>query len=214
MGAAEDFVENLKVIIQEKKHNTEFKKNILQESVDVLKSLFESHDGFFIKSVKDFDSKNFSFLLDLVSEHELSGEIPKILTENNIAFHAKELSDYKTVFLLDIGRRIFASGSPNNLLFIEIISKKYSQYRLRFTLFNPGVNFSVFEKNFFLIKLWIFDHGNVFSIHEIDMNKIGRYKKKQKIKLSDEKYNLSLTLNDLGEFSSLSVKRAGEKTKK
>ena len=214
MGAAEDFVENLKSIIQEKKHNTEFKKNILQESVDILKSLFESHNGFFIKSVKNFDSKSFSFLLDLVSEHELSEEIPKILTENNIIFYAKELSDYKTVFLLDIEKRIFASGSPNNLLFIEVISKKYSQYRLRFTLFNQGVNFSVFEKNFFFIKFWIFDHVNGFSIHELDMNKIDRDKKKQKIKLHDEKYNLSLTLNGLGEFSSLSVKRAGEKTKK
>jgi hypothetical protein len=46
------------------------------------------------------------------------------------------------------------------------------------------------------------------------MNKINRDKRKQRIKLPDEKYNLSLTLNDLGEFSSLIVKRAGEKTKK
>ena len=214
MGAAEDFVENLKSIIREKKHNTEFKKNILQESVDVLKSLFESRDGFFIRSIKDFDSKNFSVFVDIVSENGLSLEITKILDENSIDFYCKELSESSTVFLLDLGKRIFTSGSPSNLLFIEITSKKYSQYRLKFTLFNHGINFCVFEKSFFLIKLWIFDHVNGFSIHEVDMNKINRDKKKQKIKLPCKKYNLSLTLNDLGEFSSLEVKKAGEKTKK
>lgn len=213
MSLSEDFVESLKIILQEKKNNQEFKKNILQESLNFCIDFLKLENDFIVKSIKDYDSKYSSFYVDVLSDQNLAEKIKFVLQKNYLKIWTQDLSDFKSIFLIDLGPRLVISGSQHNLVFVEIVSKKYSQYKLKFTLCNPGVNFSVFEKNFYYVKFWTYELSRGFSVYELKLNGLDRNKKKHKIQTEDKKFQVSMNLNDMGEFVSLVVKKSGEKNK-
>jgi hypothetical protein len=211
-GASDDFVSGLKSKIQDDKIYSEFKKNILQDALECVLDIFASNPEIQVRNTKNFDSKEFCFFVDVNSVAQLEDEISKCLDVSKITYRKLNLDDYKWVFQIDLGKRIVSSGSPHNVFFIEIYSKRLSLHKIKFSICDFGFKYSIFDSGYHNFRFWVFDKG--FSLYDIPLKGIDRNKKKQKIETADGKFSLSFGLNTERNVTSLELARKkGKKIK-
>lgn len=213
-GASEVFVKGLKNKISEKNIKEEFDRNILQNSLMYLVDLFklESEGDLQVRTVRDFQIKEVCFFIDVVSKYPIEDALTSCFIHNKIPGLFKKLDDNKCIFRIDLENRLITSGNNHNYFFIEIYSKRGFTYKIKLSLCERDLNYSLYEKGYHYIKFWTFEE-NKFEDYEISLRKIDRKKKSQKIETPDEKYIASISLNDIGELNNFELSKKKRRKK-
>ena len=209
---SDDFVNGIKNKITDDEIHSEFKKNILLETIDFLVESFEKSGKISFKGIKNYEEKESCFFLDFCTEFNLNDLICSSLNESSISYTNQELVDYRSVFLIDLEGRLVTSGHKHNLFNLEIYSKRTSVYKLKISIHTPDLNYSLFDRGYHKCKFWVFD--KTFSVYDVSLKNIKRDRKTQKVETDDGKYSVSLILNEIGELNSIKLSRKREKKRK
>lgn len=212
-GVSENFVNNLRNKLTDQKIKDEFKRNVLQDALECILEIFKKSDDIEVRTIRDFETKEVCFFVDLYSKTPIEDSLSECFSLAKIPYKKIHLMDYKWAFQIDLGDKIISSGNPHNLFFVEIYSKRGSVQKVRFSICNKDLNFSIFDKGYHYCKFWAF-YENDFDLYEVSLRTIDRSKKKQKCETDDKKYAVSIQLNDLGEIILIEIsKKRGVKPK-
>jgi hypothetical protein len=114
-GAADDFVRSLREEISNKKNKIKGKRNILQDSANLLLEIFNKSNQIELRSIRSFEIDEIATYFDVYVEKDFSETISEILNSAGIPYKKLILYDYKCVFIIDLENRIASSGSSMNL---------------------------------------------------------------------------------------------------
>jgi hypothetical protein len=213
IGAAYDFVKNLKNKMLDNKIHEMFKMNLLQDGVEYLSGILGKSEGLNLRSVSQFESRDFCFFIGLVFEGDPIETLKRILLENEIPYELGEPYGDRFVFRIDLENRIISSGSSHNFFFLDVYSKRESLYKIRISFHDPHqiLKYQVVDKNYQDFTFWVFDEDNFkyyqISLNDVNLNYIERNKRKHKMDSTDGKYLMQIRLNDFGEMNFLELSK-------
>lgn len=213
IGAAYDFVKSLKDKILDNKIHERFKMNLLQDGVEYLSGILGKSEGLNLRSLSQFESRDFCFFVGLVFESEPIETLKRILFENGIPYELAEPFGDKFVFRIDLENKIISSGSNHNFFFLDVYSKRESLYKVRISFHDPHqiFKYQLIDKNYQDFSFWVFDEGNFkyyqISLNDVNLNYIERNKRKHKMESPDGRYLMQIRLNDFGEMNFLELSK-------
>jgi len=119
--AVDQFVESLRKRVEEEKLKQSVERTFLEESVNLLVSLFSSDMGHFIKGVKNYKSKDFSSYIDVesTSVSKLKTIVKESIRRIDSKFKWHDLGDLVVIGCNLKGLEVI-SGSPENPVLIEV----------------------------------------------------------------------------------------------
>ncbi len=213
-GASEAFVNGLKNKLSEKNQKEQFKRNVLQDSLDYLVDVFKNRSGgnLEVRAVRDFQTKDLCFFIDVFSMNPIEDAISLCFEANKIPSVFKKLDDIQLVFRIDLENKLVTSGHQHNYFFVEVYSKRGSTYKLKIYLCEPEINYSLYQKGYHYLKFWIFDRDG-FEDYEISLRGIDRKKRSHKIDTQDNKYTATILLNDIGELNAFELSKKKRRKK-
>jgi len=209
-GASEDFVNALKSKISDTKIHEQVKRNLLTDAFDVLLSGFKNSSTIQVKNVKDFETRELVLFADLISTTSIKESVIDVFNELKIPFTSFDIDDVRTVFTIDLEKRVISSGSSHNLFIFEITAKKTITHKARITLNQSDLEYSIYDKDYHFVKFWVLDK-NVFKIYTLFVRE-GEPTRKKKLQTDDEKYGVSVLFNEKNEINSIELTRRKKKS--
>ena len=208
---AGDFVKSLKEKLDQEKSQIQKKRILLQDTMNLILDSFRLSSDLEIRTIRDFETSDLSCFVDVYSPSEIYESISTALERSDIQ-HTKELlGDYKCVFIIDLEKRLVASGSPHNVFSIEVFSKRLKTYKLKISHCDPKFCYSVFDKNYHEIKYWYHENLKITS-RSLSLRGLNRDKKK--VKILEDLFDITVFFNEMGEMSNFNLfPKKGRKNK-
>ncbi len=203
-SAAGDFVKSLRDEITRKKEKIQTKRNLLQESLDLILGFFSQCDDTEVRSVRNFEINEIATYFDMYIPDNVEQTISRILTDKKINFQRLELNDYKCVFVIDLERNLLSSGNVHNLISLEVCSKRLKTYKFKVSICEDDFCYSVFDWGYHEIKLWCYFDGKL-NLNTLNIRGADRSKKKLKIKDFTEEIDAVVRFNETGRGESLDL---------
>ena len=211
---AGNFVRSLKEKLSEEKNQIQRKRILLQDSFDIILEVFRTHSDLEIRTIRDFETSEISFFVDVYSPSDQYESIKIALEKSGILINSTMLGEYKCLFIVDLENRLIASGNPHNIFSIEIFSKRLRTFKLKISHCDPNFTYSVFEKNYHEIKYWYYENCSI-EVKSIRLKDFDR--DKEKINISDDETNheIEMAFNEIGELNNFNLsQKKGRKNKK
>jgi hypothetical protein len=211
---AGNFVRSLKEKLSEEKSQIQRKRILLQDSFDIILEVFRTHSDLEIRTIRDFETSEISFFVDVYSPSDQYESIKIALEKSGILINSTMLGEYKCLFIVDLENRLIASGNPHNIFSIEIFSKRLRTFKLKISHCDPNFTYSVFEKNYHEIKYWYYENCSI-EVKSIRLKDFDR--DKEKINISDDETNheIEMAFNEIGELNNFNLsQKKGRKNKK
>lgn len=203
-SAAGDFVKSLRDEITRKKEKIQTKRNLLQESLDLILGFFSQCDDTEVRSVRNFEINEIATYFDMYISDNVEQTVSRILTDKKINFQRLELNDYKCVFVIDLERKLLSSGNSHNLISLEVCSKRLKTYKFKVSICEDDFCYSVFDWGYHEIKLWCYIDGKL-NLNTLNIRGADRSKKKLKIKDFTEEIDAVIHFNETGRGESLDL---------
>lgn len=203
-SAAGDFVKSLRDEITRKKEKIQTKRNLLQESLDLILGFFSQCDDTEVRSVRNFEINEIATYFDMYIADNVEQTVSRILTDKKINFQRLELNDYKCVFVIDLERKLLSSGNVHNLISLEVCSKRLKTYKFKVSICEDDFCYSVFDWGYHEIKLWCYFDGKL-NLNTLNIRGADRSKKKLKIKDFTEEIDAVVHFNETGRGESLDL---------
>jgi len=211
---AGNFVRSLKEKLSEEKSQIQRKRILLQDSFDIILEVFRTHSDLEIRTIRDFETSEISFFVDVYSPSDQYESIKIALEKSGILINSTMLGEYKCLFIVDLENRLIASGNPHNIFSIEIFSKRLRTFKIKISHCDPNFTYSVFEKNYHEIKYWYYENCSI-EVKSIRLKDFDR--DKEKINISDDETNheIEMAFNEIGELNNFNLsQKKGRKNKK
>jgi len=203
-GAADDFVRSLREEISNKKNKIKGKRNILQDSANLLLEIFNKSNQIELRSVRNFEIDEIATYFDMYVEKDFSETISEILNSTGIPYKKLTLYDYKCVFIINLENRITSSGSSINLFSLEVFSKRLKTYKIKITSCENDLFYSVYDSIYHEIKFWYHMNDNL-SLSSFSLRGIDRTKKRTKIANITETLDGFISFDQSGKFEKLEL---------
>jgi len=211
---AGNFVRSLKEKLSEEKSQIQRKRILLQDSFDIILEVFRTHSDLEIRTIRDFETSEISFFVDVYSPSDQYESIKIALEKSGILINSTMLGEYKCLFIVDLENRLISSGNPHNIFSIEIFSKRLRTFKIKISHCDPNFTYSVFEKNYHEIKYWYYENCSI-EVKSIRLKDFDR--DKEKINISDDETNheIEMAFNEIGELNNFNLsQKKGRKNKK
>lgn len=201
---AGNFVRSLKEKLSEEKSQIQRKRILLQDSFDIILEVFRTHSDLEIRTIRDFETSEISFFVDVYSPSDQYESIKTALEKSGILMNSTMLGEYKCLFIVDLENRLVASGNPHNIFSIEIFSKRLRTFKIKISHCDPNFTYSVFEKNYHEIKYWYYENCSI-EVKSIRLKDFDR--DKEKINISDDETNheIEMEFNEIGELDNFNL---------
>lgn len=203
-GAAGDFVKSLKEKISRTKDKIKSKRNLLQDSLNLILDCFTKDSQVEVRSVRDFEINELATYFDMYIQDDVEATISRILEAGGISYQKLSLDDYKFVFVVDLENKLLVSGNPHNLISLEIISKKLKTYKFRVTVCDRGLCYSVHNWGYHQINFWYVYQG-LLNKESLSIRGADRSKKKAKFQDFSSDLEAVVKFNDSGQTESLDL---------
>jgi hypothetical protein len=203
-GAADDFVRSLREEISNKKNKIKGKRNILQDSANLLLEIFNKSNQIELRSIRSFEIDEIATYFDVYVEKDFSETISEILNSAGIPYKKLILYDYKCVFIIDLENRIASSGSSMNLFSLEVFSKRLKTYKVKIMPCEHDLCYSVYDSIYHEIKFWYYMNGNL-SLLSFSIRGVDRTKKRTKIPNITETLDGFISFDQSGKFEKLEL---------
>ena len=201
---AGNFVRSLKEKLSEEKSQIHRKRILLQDSFDIILDVFRTHSDLEIRTIRDFETSEISFFVDVYSPSDQYESIKTALEKSGILINSTMLGEYKCLFIVDLENRLIASGNPHNIFSIEIFSKRLRTFKIKISHCDPNFTYAVFEKNYHEIKYWYYENCSI-EVKSIRLKDFDR--DKEKINISDDETNheIEMEFNEIGELDNFNL---------
>ena len=201
---AGNFVRSLKEKLSEEKSQIQRKRILLQDSFDIILDVFRTHSDLEIRTIRDFETSEISFFVDVYSPSDQYESIETALEKSGILMNSTMLGEYKCLFIVDLENRLIASGNPHNIFSIEIFSKRLRTFKIKISHCDPNFTYAVFEKNYHEIKYWYYENCSI-EVKSIRLKDFDR--DKEKINISDDETNheIEMEFNEIGELDNFNL---------
>ena len=201
---AGNFVRSLKEKLSEEKSQIQRKRILLQDSFDIILDVFRTHSDLEIRTIRDFETSEISFFVDVYSPSDQYESIKTALEKSGILMNSTMLGEYKCLFIVDLENRLVASGNPHNIFSIEIFSKRLRTFKIKISHCDPNFTYAVFEKNYHEIKYWYYENCSI-EVKSIRLKDFDR--DKEKINISDDETNheIEMEFNEIGELDNFNL---------
>lgn len=201
---AGNFVRSLKEKLSEEKSQIQRKRILLQDSFDIILDVFRTHSDLEIRTIRDFETSEISFFVDVYSPSDQYESIETALEKSGILMNSTMLGEYKCLFIVDLENRLVASGNPHNIFSIEIFSKRLRTFKIKISHCDPNFTYAVFEKNYHEIKYWYYENCSI-EVKSIRLKDFDR--DKEKINISDDETNheIEMEFNEIGELDNFNL---------
>jgi hypothetical protein len=203
-SAAGDFVKSLRDEISRKKEKIQNKRNLLQESLDLILGFFKDRPDMEVRSVRNFEINEIATYFDMYVADDLEKTISKILSETQIKYQKLSLSDYKCVFVIDLETKLLSSGNTHNLISLEVCSKRLKTYKFKVSICDDNFCFSVFDWGYHEIRFWFYAEGKL-NLELLNIRGADRSKKKLRIKNFINEIDAVIHFNESGKGESLDL---------
>jgi len=212
-SAAGDFVKSLRDEISRKKEKIQNKRNLLQESLDLILGFFADRPDMEVRSVRNFEINEIATYFDMYVADDLEKTISKILSETQIKYQKLSLSDYKCVFVIDLETKLLSSGNTHNLISLEVCSKRLKTYKFKVSICDDNFCYSVFDWGYHEIRFWLYSGGKL-NLELLNIRGADRSKKKLRIKNFINEIDAVIHFNESGkgEFLDLFSKKRKKST--
>jgi hypothetical protein len=211
---AGDFVRSLKEKITEEKNQVQKKRILLQDSLNIILSVFKDHSDLEIRTIRDFETSEISCFVDVYSPGDPYESINNSLEKSGISNQSLMIGEYKCLFILDLGDRLVASGNPHNIISVEIFSKRLRTFKIKISHCDPKFEYSVFEKNYHEIKYWCYENSEI-NVESIKLKDFNRDLKKIRVSSGGSGHDIAITFNEIGELDTFNLfPKKRRKTKK
>ena len=206
-----DFVNSVRDILNKKKTDDNRRRIILRDIFDNLVSYLKNSGKAEIRNVKDFETNEMSYLLNLYLESDnINEDFYNILKNNGVVLDRHEIDSKNSLYVANFGKIMLSNLNSDSICFLELkITGKYF-FTLRITLKTEAVSYRVYDTNYFYLKLWVFD-GIDFSNHDIQIRTQDRSKKKMRVDLNSN-YYFNIVFDKMGEVVETNIsKKRGAK---
>jgi hypothetical protein len=201
---AGNFVRSLKEKLSEEKSQIQKKRILLQDSLNIILDAFKTHSDLEIRTIRDFETSEISFFVDVYSPSDQYESIKASLEKAGIPTNSTMLSEYKCLFIVDLENRLVASGTPHNIFSIEIFSKRLRTFKIKISYCDPDFSYSVFDKNYHEIKYWYFENSEI-NIKSIKLRDFNRDLKKINVFDVESNHDVTMIFNETGELDNFNL---------
>lgn len=211
---SEDFVRSLREKINDKRNEDIIQRNVLHNALDYFSSILCKDQKIDIKNVKKYKNRDLKSSIKIYSEQEnIFEHISNLLTSEKLEFNSSKIGDKIIIFVINFGNSLVTSPKKNNWVVVEInILGKYT-FDIDVYLKISDMLYSIYEKKYFGIKIWLCDHLNILS-YEIPLIDCKRDKSGIK-RILDEIYSAKISFDSIGEVNGIKIsKKNGAKIKK
>jgi hypothetical protein len=211
---SEDFVRSLREKINDKKKEDIIQRNVLHNALDYFSSILCKDQKIDIKNVKKYKNSDLKSSIKIYSEQEnIFEHISNLLTLEKLEFNSSKIGDKIIIFVINFGNSLVTSPKKNNWVVVGInILGKYT-FDIDVYLKISDMLYSIYEKKYFGIKIWLCDHMNILS-YEIPLIDCKRDKSGIK-RILDEIYSAKISFDSIGEVNGIKIsKKNGAKIKK
>jgi hypothetical protein len=211
---SEDFVRSLREKINDKRNEDIIQRNVLHNALDYFSSVLCKDQKIDIKNVKKYKNRDLKSSIKIYSEQEnIFEHISNLLTSEKLEFNSSKIGDKIIIFVINFGNSLVTSPKKNNWVVVEInILGKYT-FDIDVYLKISDMLYSIYEKKYFGIKIWLCDHLNILS-YEIPLIDCKRDKSGIK-RILDEIYSAKISFDSIGEVNGIKIsKKNGAKIKK
>jgi hypothetical protein len=203
-SVAGNFVRSLKEKLSEEKSQIQTKRILLQDSLNIILDAFKTHSDLEIRTIRDFETSEISFFVDVYSPSDQYEAIKTALEKSGIPNNSTMLGEYKCLFIVDLEDRLVASGVPHNIFSIEIFSKRLRTFKIKISYCDPDFSYSVFDKNYHEIKYWYFENSEI-NIKSIKLRDFNRDLKKINVFDVESNHDVTMTFNETGELDNFNL---------
>jgi hypothetical protein len=201
---AGNFVRSLKEKLSEEKSQIQKKRILLQDSLNIILDVFRTHSDLEIRTIRDFETSEISFFVDVYSPSDQYETIKTALERSGMLTNSTMLGEYKCLFIVDLGDKLVASGNPHNIFSVEIFSKRLRTFKIKISYCDPNFSYSVFDKNYHEIKYWYYENCEI-NIKSIKLRDFNRDLKKIKVFDAEPGHDITMTFNETGELDSFNL---------
>jgi hypothetical protein len=201
---AGNFVRSLKEKLSEEKSQIQKKRILLQDSLNIILDAFKTHSDLEIRTIRDFETSEISFFVDVYSPSDQYESIKSSLEKAGIPANSTMLGEYKCLFIVDLENRLVASGTPHNIFSIEIFSKRLRTFKIKISYCDPDFSYSVFDKNYHEIKYWYFENSEI-NIKSIKLRDFNRDLKKINVFDVESNHDVTMIFNETGELDNFNL---------
>jgi hypothetical protein len=201
---AGNFVRSLKEKLSEEKSQIQKKRILLQDSLNIILDAFKTHSDLEIRTIRDFETSEISFFVDVYSPSDQYESIKASLEKAGIPTNSTMLGEYKCLFIVDLENRLVASGTPHNIFSIEIFSKRLRTFKIKISYCDPDFSYSVFDKNYHEIKYWYFENSEI-NIKSIKLRDFNRDLKKINVFDVESNHDVTMIFNETGELDNFNL---------
>lgn len=206
-----DFVNSVRDILNKKKKDDNGRRIILRDIFDSLLNYLKNSGKAEIRNVKDFETNEMSYLLNLYLESDnIQADFYEILENNGIVLDRHEIDSKNSLYLANFGKIMLSNLNLDSICFLELkITGKYF-FTLRITLKTEDISYRVYDTNYFYLKFWVFNGIN-FSNHDIQIMTQDRNKNKMRVDLNNG-YFFNIVFDKMGEVCETNIsKKRGAK---
>jgi hypothetical protein len=201
---AGNFVRSLKEKLSEEKSQIQKKRILLQDSLNIILDAFKTHSDLEIRTIRDFETSEISFFVDVYSPSDQYESIKTSLEKAGIPANSTMLGEYKCLFIVDLENRLVTSGIPHNIFSIEIFSKRLRTFKIKISYCDPDFSYSVFDKNYHEIKYWYFENSEI-NIKSIKLRDFNRDLKKINVFDVESNHDVTMIFNETGELDNFNL---------
>jgi hypothetical protein len=206
-----DFVNSVRDILNKKKTDDNRRRIILRNIFEDLINYLKNSGKVEIRNIKDFETDEMSYLLNLYLESDnIYEDFYSILEKNGVVLNRHEIDPKNSLYVSNFGKTVLSNLNSESICFLELkLTGKYF-FTLRITLKTESVSYRVYDSNYFYLKLWVFD-GVDFSNREVQIRTEDRNKKKMRVDL-DNGYYFNIKFDTMGEVIETNIsKKRGAK---
>ncbi len=206
-----DFVNSIRNILNRKRTDENRKRAILREIFESISDSLKKSGKVEIRSVKDFETNEISYILNLYMESDnIYDDFGGIVGNSDSIVRGHKIDQKNSVYAINFGKSLISNSSSDTDCFIELkITGKY-YFTVKISLKSENISYQIYESNYFYLKMWIFD-GSDFSNHEIQIRTPDRNKKRMRVDLNDH-YVLNIIFDEMGEITETNIsKKRGAK---
>ena len=209
--ASGDFVRSLKEKVELNKKLKSYERNLLSDSMDYVISTLKGNPSFELVSLKNFKTNELSSIANIsVRGRNPIQQIRNFLNLKKLFCEFEKAESNISVCSLDLSGKIAGYRETPNLVVLQFTLKNSGIVEIKIFLQSEDVIFSVYENNYFFLKLWMFESG-IFSYKKIDIHNNDRDKIEAEYPI-DDKNDLRLTFHETGEISQINILvKKGEK---
>lgn len=209
--ASGDFVKSLKEKIDLRKKVKNYERNLLSDSMDYLINCLKENPCFELVSLKNFKTNQLSSIANiLVKGKNPIQQIENFLNSKKLFCEFQKIESNISVCCLDLSGKIVGYREKPNITILQVYLKNSEIAEIKLFLKSEDPVFSVYESNYFFLKLWLFESG-IFNCKKIEILSKDRDKIEADYPI-DEKNDLRLTFHETGEISQINILvKKGEK---